>query len=88
MAGLLVPPILGWFQQRRHRAGGLTARCERLEADLPQLRSRRAKLFETVSGAKLLMIDGAGHSRMVEKPAETVAEIEGFIDQPGRSQSE
>jgi len=39
-----------------------------------------AKLFETVPGAKLVMIDGAGHSPMVEKPAETLAEIEGFID--------
>jgi pimeloyl-ACP methyl ester carboxylesterase len=39
-----------------------------------------AKLFETVPGAKLVMIDGAGHSPMVEKPAETLAQIEGFID--------
>ncbi len=39
-----------------------------------------AKLFETVPGAKLVMIDGAGHSPMVEKPAETLMQIEGFID--------
>jgi pimeloyl-ACP methyl ester carboxylesterase len=39
-----------------------------------------ATLFETVPGAKLVMIDGAGHSPMVEKPAETLAHIEEFIE--------
>lgn len=39
-----------------------------------------AKLFESVPGAKLVMIDGAGHSPMVEKPAETLRQIEGFLD--------
>lgn len=38
-----------------------------------------AKLFETVPGARLVMIEGAGHSPMVEKPEETLAAIKGFI---------
>lgn len=39
-----------------------------------------AKSFEAVPGAKLVMIGGAGHSPMVEKPEETLAHIEGFIE--------
>ena len=39
-----------------------------------------ATLFETVPGARLVMIDGAGHSPMVEKPEETLAHIESFIE--------
>ncbi|HUU24469.1 MAG TPA: alpha/beta hydrolase [Methyloceanibacter sp.] len=39
-----------------------------------------ATLFETVPGARLVMIDGAGHSPMVEKPQETLAHIESFIE--------
>lgn len=38
-----------------------------------------ATLFESVPGAKLVMIDGAGHSPMVEKPEETLARIEEFL---------
>ena len=39
-----------------------------------------ATLFETMPGARLVMIDGAGHSPMVEKPEETLAHIESFIE--------
>jgi pimeloyl-ACP methyl ester carboxylesterase len=39
-----------------------------------------AKLFEVVPGVKLVMIEGAGHSPMVEKPEETLAHIESFIE--------
>lgn len=46
-----------------------------------------AKLFEAVPGATLVMIDGAGHSPMVEKPEETLALIKGFIDQVDRGES-
>lgn len=38
-----------------------------------------AKLFEAVPDAKLVMINGAGHSPMVEKPEETLAAMKGFI---------
>ena len=38
-----------------------------------------AKLYDTVPGAEIVMIDGAGHSPMVEKPGETLALLKGFI---------
>ena len=38
-----------------------------------------AKLFEQVPGEKVVMIDGAGHSPMVEKPQETLAAILDFL---------
>jgi pimeloyl-ACP methyl ester carboxylesterase len=38
-----------------------------------------AKLYETVPGAKIVMIGGAGHSPMVEKPEETLALLKDFI---------
>ena len=38
-----------------------------------------AKLFERVPGAKVAIIDGAGHSPLVEAPAKTLALIEGFL---------
>lgn len=44
-----------------------------------------AKRFEAVSGAKVVMIDGAGHSPMVEAPAKTLSLIRDFIGQDGRS---
>ena len=40
-----------------------------------------AKLYDTVPGAKIVMIDGAGHSPMVEKPEKTLAVIRDFSDQ-------
>ena len=39
-----------------------------------------AKLYDSVPGAKIVMIDGAGHSPMVEKPEKTLALIRDFID--------
>ncbi len=38
-----------------------------------------AKYFERVPGARLVMIEGSGHSPMVEKPAETLKQIESFL---------
>jgi pimeloyl-ACP methyl ester carboxylesterase len=38
-----------------------------------------AKLFARVPGAKVAMIEGAGHSPMVETPIETVKLIEDFL---------
>jgi pimeloyl-ACP methyl ester carboxylesterase len=38
-----------------------------------------AKYFEQVPGAKVVMIDSAGHSPMVEKPKETLELIRGFL---------
>lgn len=37
------------------------------------------KFFERVPGAKVIMIDGAGHSPMVESPAKTLQAIRGFL---------
>jgi pimeloyl-ACP methyl ester carboxylesterase len=42
-----------------------------------------AKLYETVKGAKIVMIDGAGHSPMVEKPEETLAVLKTFLGDAG-----
>jgi pimeloyl-ACP methyl ester carboxylesterase len=39
------------------------------------------KYFAQVPGAKIAMIDGSGHSPMVEKPAETLALIRSFLRQ-------
>ncbi|HUU66164.1 MAG TPA: alpha/beta fold hydrolase [Methyloceanibacter sp.] len=39
-----------------------------------------AKLYDSVPGAKIVMIDGAGHSSMVEKPEQTLAAIQDFLD--------
>ena len=41
-----------------------------------------AKLYEQVPGARVEIIDGAGHSPMVEKPNETLALIKNFLAQP------
>lgn len=41
-----------------------------------------AKLFDSVPGAKIVMIEGAGHSPMVEKPERTLAAIRDFLDEP------
>jgi len=41
--------------------------------------SQSAKLFETVPGASVVMIDGAGHSPMVEAPERTLALIRDFL---------
>lgn len=38
-----------------------------------------AQLFERVPGAKVAMIEGAGHSPMVEAPAKTLELIRGFL---------
>jgi pimeloyl-ACP methyl ester carboxylesterase len=38
-----------------------------------------AKYFAQVPGAKVMMIEGAGHSPMVEKPRETLELIRGFL---------
>ena len=38
-----------------------------------------AKIYGRVPGARVEMVDGAGHSPMVEKPAETLRLIEGFL---------
>jgi pimeloyl-ACP methyl ester carboxylesterase len=38
-----------------------------------------AKYFAQVPGAKVVMIEGAGHSPMVEKPARTLELIRGFL---------
>jgi pimeloyl-ACP methyl ester carboxylesterase len=41
----------------------------------------QARFFERVPGGKVAMIEGAGHSPMVEKPAETLELIRGFLAQ-------
>jgi len=41
-----------------------------------------AKLFETVPGASVVMVDGAGHSPMVEAPERTLALIRDFFARP------
>jgi pimeloyl-ACP methyl ester carboxylesterase len=38
-----------------------------------------AKLFEQVPGARVVMIEGAGHSPMVESPAKTLEAIRSFL---------
>jgi pimeloyl-ACP methyl ester carboxylesterase len=38
-----------------------------------------AKYFAEVPGAKIVMIEGSGHSPMVEKPAKTLELIRGFL---------
>jgi pimeloyl-ACP methyl ester carboxylesterase len=38
-----------------------------------------AKLFEMVPGAKVEIIDGSGHSPMVETPTKTLGLIIGFL---------
>jgi pimeloyl-ACP methyl ester carboxylesterase len=40
---------------------------------------KHAKLFERVPGAKVAMIEGAGHSPMVEAPLKTLKLIDDFI---------
>jgi pimeloyl-ACP methyl ester carboxylesterase len=39
----------------------------------------QAKLFERVPGGKVAMIEGAGHSPMIERPAKTLELIRGFL---------
>jgi len=39
-----------------------------------------AKLYERVPGVRVVMVDGAGHSPMVEAPARTLELIEPFLD--------
>jgi pimeloyl-ACP methyl ester carboxylesterase len=41
-----------------------------------------AKLFEKVPGAKVEIIDGSGHSPMVEAPAKTLDLIKSFLGSP------
>ncbi len=41
-----------------------------------------AKLFDKVPGANVVMVDGAGHSPMVEAPEKTLALIRDFLDRP------
>jgi pimeloyl-ACP methyl ester carboxylesterase len=41
-----------------------------------------ATLFEQVPGARVVMIDGAGHSPMVEKPDATLTAIQNFLVAP------
>lgn len=41
-----------------------------------------AKLFENVKGAKLVMVEGAGHSPMVEKPERILGLLHDFINGP------
>ena len=41
-----------------------------------------AKLFDKVPGASVVMVDGAGHSPMVEAPEKTLALIRDFLDRP------
>jgi pimeloyl-ACP methyl ester carboxylesterase len=41
-----------------------------------------AKLYERVPGAKVVILDGPGHSPMVEAPEKTLALIEDFLAQP------
>jgi len=41
-----------------------------------------AKFFESVPGAKVAMLDGVGHSPMVEAPWQTLELIEPFLAQP------
>jgi pimeloyl-ACP methyl ester carboxylesterase len=38
-----------------------------------------AKLFEKVPGTRVVLIDGAGHSPMVEQPAKTLDLIKSFL---------
>ena len=38
-----------------------------------------AKLFERVTGAKVAMIEGFGHSPMIEAPVKTLKLIEDFL---------
>ena len=41
----------------------------------------RAKLFERVPGATVVIIDGAGHSPMVESPVQTLKLLEDFLSE-------
>ena len=41
-----------------------------------------AKLYERVPGAKVVVLDGPGHSPMVEAPEKTLALIEDFLARP------
>ncbi len=43
-----------------------------------------AKLFDKVPGASVVMIDGAGHSPMVEAPEKTLALIKDFLAAPAQ----
>jgi pimeloyl-ACP methyl ester carboxylesterase len=40
-----------------------------------------AKLYETVPGAKVVILGGPGHSPMVEAPEKTLALIKNFLAQ-------
>jgi len=48
----------------------------------PLVTPEKAKLYERVPGAKVVTIDGAGHSPMVEKPEKTLELIKEFLAQP------
>lgn len=41
-----------------------------------------ARLYERVPGAKLVIVDGPGHSPMVEAPEKVVALIKDFVSRP------
>jgi pimeloyl-ACP methyl ester carboxylesterase len=41
-----------------------------------------AKLFDKVPGANVVMVDGAGHSPMVEAPEKTLALVRDFLNRP------
>jgi pimeloyl-ACP methyl ester carboxylesterase len=40
----------------------------------------QAKFFEGVPGGKVAMIEGAGHSPMVETPVKTLELVRGFLN--------
>ena len=46
---------------------------------------QNAKRFEVVPGAKVVMIDGVGHSPMVEAPEKTLSLIQDFLNEDHRS---
>jgi pimeloyl-ACP methyl ester carboxylesterase len=46
---------------------------------------QNAKRFEVVPGAKVVMIDGVGHSPMVEAPAKTLSLIRKFLNEDHRN---
>jgi pimeloyl-ACP methyl ester carboxylesterase len=81
-----------WDSETYRREQALPARLSRVSPVPPLLvlfgtrdaivPPEHAKFFESVPGAKIAMLDGVGHSPMVEAPQQTLELIEKFLTAP------